>query len=210
LAVLVVAGLVACGDNDDPQDAAGGQGTPAEMGFLRGMAHHHEMAIQTAEIAQDRGESDFVKGLANDILRTQRVEISEMRRLHQRAFGAGLQPDPKGHDRLGLSAEEAGMTHTSAMNHEMRKAKPFDKAFIDMMVPHHLGAIRMAEAVKKDPKNSEVRNLADRIIRAQAREVREMNAFRKRTYGAEVPSPMSQTGGGEKPLTVEGGGHQGH
>ena len=99
------------------------------------------------------------------------------------------------------------MTHTPAMNDELEMAKPFDRAFIDMMVPHHLGAIRMAEAVKKDAENPEVRSLADRIISAQKREVSEMNAFRKRTYGSEVPSSMSES---EKTTTVEGGGHQGH
>ena len=53
------------------------------------------------EIAQKRGGSDFVKGLANDIVTTQREEIAEMRQLHQRAFGKPLEPDPKAHDGLG-------------------------------------------------------------------------------------------------------------
>lgn len=44
---------------------------------------------------------------------------------------------------LGLTMAQSGMTmNMSALN----GVKPFDRAFIDMMIPHHQGAIRMARA----------------------------------------------------------------
>jgi uncharacterized protein (DUF305 family) len=210
LLATAAVGLIACGGDGDTRDAQAQEATPAEMAFLTGMAHHHDTAIQMAEIARDRGQSSFVKNLAVNIVDTQRQEIDQMRQIHQRAFDRPLEPDPKAHDGLGLSAEEAGMTHTPAMNDELRRARPFDRAFVDMMVPHHLGAIRMAEAVLRDSRNPAVRELAETIIRDQKREVDEMNAFRERTYGA--PVPKSAAGGGSEEEVPPGGagGHQGH
>jgi len=207
---IAAVGLVACGGQNDERDAQAQQATPAEMAFLTGMAHHHGTAIQMAEIAQERGQSSFVKRLADNIVRTQRQEIDQMRQIHQRAFGRALEPDPKAHDGLGLSAEEAGMTHTPAMNDELRRARPFDREFVDMMVPHHLGAIRMAEAVLRDSRIPAVRELAQTIIRDQRREVDDMNAFRKRTYGAPAPESGGKSRGEENVPPGGGGGHDGH
>jgi uncharacterized protein (DUF305 family) len=209
LVAIAAAGLVACGNEDQSGDTGAKKATPAETAFLTGMAHHHETAIEMAEIAQKRGESSFVKDLASNIVETQRREIDQMRQIHQRAFGRPLEPDPGAHDGLGLSAEEAGMTHTPAMNDDLRKADPFDRAFLDEMVPHHLGAIRMSEAVLRDSRDPAVRQLAETIIRDQRREVDEMNAFRKRTYGAPVPQSAGK-GGSEQKVPPGGGGHEGH
>jgi uncharacterized protein (DUF305 family) len=49
-----------------------------------------------------------------------------------------------------------------------------DRDFLTMMIPHHQGAIDMAEAVLKHGKNAEVRALAENIIREQKREIAEM------------------------------------
>lgn len=67
-------------------------------------------------------------------------------------------------------------------------AKPFDRQFIDMMVPNHQGAIRMARVELKRGKNTHLREIASAIVKAQAKEIREMNAWRTDWYGAPSPS----------------------
>ncbi|MDQ3720445.1 MAG: DUF305 domain-containing protein [Actinomycetota bacterium] len=194
--------LVACGSDDGGDKAAGGgKGTPAEMAFLTGMVHHHGTAIEMAEIAKQRGQDQFVKGLGENIVTTQKGELTTMRSIHQRLFNSALKPDPGAHDGLGLSAEEAGMTHTPKTNEMLQTAKPFDRAFVDEMVPHHRGAVRMAEKVLEDSKDAELRKLAETIISTQKREIEEMSSFRKRKFGGPVPA-KSMSGADSM-----GGGH---
>jgi uncharacterized protein (DUF305 family) len=62
---------------------------------------------------------------------------------------------------LGLSAKEAGMDHMdgAAM---IRGERPFDRAFVEEMIPHHEGATRMAEAVLARTRDQELRHAGPR------------------------------------------------
>lgn len=203
---IAALGLAACGGGDDGQGDE--KASRAEKAFLTGMAHHHGTAIEMGQIAKERGKSRFVPDLATTIVAVQKHEIGEMRSIHERLFDQALKPDPKAHDGLGLSAEEAGMNHSPAMIAALRTANPFDRAFVDDMVPHHRGAVRMAEVVMRDGRDPGVRRLARKIITDQKREVREMNSFRKRAYGAPVPETKAPGGSGEG--TPGGAAHGGH
>lgn len=149
----------------------GGQETPAataEKSFLQGMVPHHSSAVDMAKIAQTEAESDFVKGLARDIISSQALEIAQMGRIHQRLFDAPLEPA------AGAHMDAAAM---------LRGKKPFDRAFVDEMTPHHQAAVDMSEEVLGKTQDAEVRRLAQGIIAAQKREIAEMKAFRAREYG---------------------------
>lgn len=122
-----------------------------------------------------------------------------MRGIHERLFGSELKPVEDAHEGLGLSAQEAGMEHMdSAM--KLESENPFDRALVDEMVPHHEGAIRMAEAVLAKTKDAELRALAEGIVSMQKKEIAEMSTFREREYGAPVPKRE-----GAEP--EHGGGH---
>lgn len=203
-AVLLGALLLAgCGSGEEKKkqpQPAGAQAT--ERAFLEGMVAHHQSAIEMATIAKQRGQDPFITKLATSIVTAQQSEIAQMKRIHQRLFDSPLKPDMGAHDRLGLSAEQAGMMHSEADIRMLRQADPFDREFVDMMVPHHAGATRMARAVLAKTKDPELRKLAQTIISMQTKEIAEMNSFRTREHGGPVPS---QGGGGGH----EGGG-EGH
>jgi uncharacterized protein (DUF305 family) len=156
---------------------SGGGQPPPDQAFLQSMVPHHSSAVEMAKVARVEGESDFVKGLAEDIGSSQEKEIAQMKRIHERLYGAPLKPDMGGHMALGLSAEEAGMNHMDGAM-MIRGKKPFDRAFVDEMIPHHQGATKMAEAVIAKGRDPEVRKLAEEIIAAQKREIGEMEEFR--------------------------------
>jgi uncharacterized protein (DUF305 family) len=67
---------------------------------------------------------------------------------------------------------------------------PFDRRFIDMMVPHHEAAIAMAEIARTRATHDELRALADEIIDAQAAEVEQLRAWRTSWFGSPDTPPM--------------------
>ena len=142
--VAVTTLLAGCGGEEEQST---GKGTPTDRAFLQAMVPHHESAIEMAKVASRRGRDPFVKRLAKGIATSQEREIAQLRQVHRRLFGPPLTPDEGAHEALGLSAEEAGMTHSEADMRKLRTASPFDREFVDMMVPHHRGATRMAQVL---------------------------------------------------------------
>jgi len=98
--------------------------------------------------------------------------------------GSPASPPPDYKGNFGLD-EPNGHVHEHDL---LGSAKPFDRAFIDMMIPHHQGAVRMAHAELAKAKNPQLRTLAQRTVKAQDREIREMNQWRAQWYGAVSPS----------------------
>jgi uncharacterized protein (DUF305 family) len=176
-------GVAACGGDDEDE---GAQGNDTEQALLQGKVPHHQSAIDMARVAQERGEQKEVRDLADDIVAAQSKEIRQIRAIHQRLFDSEVKPDTAAHERLGLSAKEAAAEHTDVG--ELRTAKPLDREFIDMMVPHHQGAIRMARVVLGKTDDAEVERLANAIIQAQSREIGQMNDWRTDWYGSPSPA----------------------
>lgn len=55
----------------------------------------------------------------------------------------------------------------------------FDKAFIEMMIAHHEGAVDMAELIPSRAKHDEVKKLGTAIIAAQTKEIADMKQWQK-------------------------------
>jgi uncharacterized protein (DUF305 family) len=198
LAAVALATVSACGGGEHPpsHQAGGAKHAGPEQAFLQAMVPHHQSAIDMARVADREADSPFVKRLASSITSAQEEEIGQMRKIHERLFRSPLRPDEGAHDALGLTAEEAGMNHMDG-GAMLRGKRPFDRAFIDEMVPHHEGAIAMARAVLKETRDPELRKLAEEIIRAQEREISEMNDFRQREYGGVAPEEAAPPAHGE-------------
>ena len=188
-AIAVVAGVVVSNRNAESEAH---ERQARDRAFLQAMVPHHESAISMAEVAKARAETPEMKKLADDIITAQAREITQIRAIHQRLFGSELQADSGVHSVLGLSASEAGMDHGAESTFdELRAANPFDRAFIDMMTPHHEGAIRMAKAVLETTQDEEIRRLANDIVSAQEKEIDLMADVRIRDYGTAPPASSS-------------------
>ncbi|AHY47882.1 hypothetical protein RradSPS_2599 [Rubrobacter radiotolerans] len=68
-----------------------------------------------------------------------------------------------------------------------------DRRFIDMMVPHHVGAVEMAEvALDGNAEHEEIVQLSRDIIRTQNAEIEELRQIKEERFGtSEVPMDMS-------------------
>ena len=72
-----------------------------------------------------------------------------------------------------------------------------DARFIVMMIPHHEGAIAMADLAFKRSKRPKILALAERIRTSQSRENAQMRRWYRQWYGTDVPAwPGPGWGGG--------------
>lgn len=93
----------------------------------------------------------------------------------------------------GVNAREqnlaqASPANTSSMDRGMEMRVEVDKAFIEMMIPHHQSANEMAEMALSRAKSPEVKKLAQSIIEEQTREIEQMQTWYQQWYGTEVPT----------------------
>ncbi len=94
------------------------------------------------------------------------------------------------HSMMGMMGMDASHSHQQeASNHgEMSMSEmtqqlknktgdDFDKAFIEMMISHHEGAVDMAELIPSRAKHDEVKQLGEAIITAQTKEIADMKQW---------------------------------
>ena len=67
-----------------------------------------------------------------------------------------------------------------------------DRDFVAMMVPHHQGAIDMAQAVLRYGRNEQLRRLAQEIIVTQQQEIAAMGLALGQPLRPAIPAPTQQ------------------
>lgn len=75
---------------------------------------------------------------------------------------------------------------------ENKSGDELDAAFINMMIPHHEGAVAMAEAIIGRGNHSELKIFAQRIIDAQQKEIAQMKEWQQ-LWGYASPATDSAT-----------------
>ena len=143
--------------------------------FIDAMVPHHQGAVEMAEVALKNAEHEEIKQLAEDIVSAQEAEIEQLKQIKQREYGTSEVP-------MEMSPEQMRGMGMTMDPQELANQDPFDKAFIDAMIPHHQSAIAMANVARKESDNPEVREIARDIVRAQQREIGQMNRWREEWY----------------------------
>jgi uncharacterized protein (DUF305 family) len=104
------------------------------------------------------------------------------------------------------TSEPSPMIET-LVDSEMGASGEIDELFIDMMIPHHEGAVAMAGIAKDRSQRPEILEMANAIISAQEEEITQMRAWKQEWYGSSDTQDMS-----EMPMLEEmpGMGGMGH
>jgi hypothetical protein len=71
-------------------------------------------------------------------------------------------------------AENQTAMRTMMSGMHIRPSGDIDRDFVDMMVPHHQGAIDMAKSVLKYGHNEQIRRMAEDIVSSQQQEIKAM------------------------------------
>jgi uncharacterized protein (DUF305 family) len=152
-------------------DASGADFNDADVTFAQGMIPHHRQAVEMAELAGDRAESQEVKDLAAGIEAAQDPEIEQMT--------GWLEEWDQPMEMDGMDSMEMGGMMSEDQMSELEDATgaDFDAMFLEMMIEHHEGAIVMAQEQVDDGKNAEAVALAEAIIEAQQDEIETMQGL---------------------------------
>ncbi len=151
-------------------------GVYSDRAFIDAMVPHHQGAVEMAEVALENADHRELRGLAEDVVTAQEAEIEDLRAIKEQEYGTS--EIPSGMDQQQMDA--MGM----ADPRELAERRPFDKAFIDAMIPHHESAIAMANAALEGSDNPEIRGIARAIVEAQEKEIARMEAWRQDWYPA--------------------------
>ena len=176
--VVVVTAVVTAGCGGESNSAEqqttssfAGSAVPFDRAFIDAMVPHHRSAIEVAKAAKTAGltQTELVE-IADAIIATQQEEIDTMLAWREEWFGS-RELDPEGPKELERAGVDLGMEHGGE---DIADADDVDAAFAAAMIPHHEGAIRMAEMAWVEGEHEEIRNLADQIVGAQEREIQRL------------------------------------
>jgi uncharacterized protein (DUF305 family) len=150
----------------------------ADSDFVRGMIPHHQGAVDVAQIVLKFGKDEEVKKLATQIIAAQKTEIDQMQ--------AWLQKNAN--TPAGSKAKEVIAAYediNAAMHKDMDidlTGKP-DVDFMAGMIPHHEGAVEMAKVLLRYGNDTELRKLAEDVVRSQSAEIVMMIGWLRRNGG---------------------------
>ena len=156
----------------------GGMGMPMDMArhFIEEMIPHHDDAVVMAELALAQAEHPELRELAETIKRVQTNEINQMRQWYQEWYGTAVP----------ASSMEGGM-HAMPNPRSIDGARPFDRAFIDDMIPHHQMAVMMSTMAERGVSQPELRALLASIRTSQNEEIELMRTWYLDWYGTPAP-----------------------
>jgi uncharacterized protein (DUF305 family) len=145
--------------------------TDADRRFLEKMVPHHQDGLEMARLALRRTEHGGLREMAQRMIDDHLREIDQMREWHRAWYGTDV------------PAKGAGMTRSMQA---LERAAPFDRAFIETIIPHHESGIGMARRAALEADRAEIRELAAKIIDQQSRDIEMMRRWYRSWYGAEV------------------------
>lgn len=148
--------------------------------FIDMMIPHHEGAIMMAKDAQQNANRLELAKLAESITAGQQKEIDQMKEWRAKWYGANT---PNGMANAAEMMKHMSMMNDMMVKHLGQKDTDYESRFIDMMIPHHEGAIRMAKDAQSKATHPEIKKLAQGIVAAQKNEITQMELWFKQWYG---------------------------
>lgn len=206
--LVAVAALASCGPETEPprtvQPGAPGEAsreadaraarpsparhTPADAAFMAAMIPHHAQALVMTDLVPDRTERQDMRMLAERIDASQHAEIAQMRRwLESRAESAPRAARGGHGDHDAAAGEAHGMATPDELARLAAARGPaFDRLFLELMIRHHEGALRMTRdllATEGGGQEPELFQLISHIDADQRAEIARM----RRMLNAQLP-----------------------
>ena len=143
--------------------------TKADVEFMQGMIAHHAQAVVMSRMAKSHGANPQVLRLSAKIDQSQVPEIHIMQDWLKR--NKQFAPDTSSWRHMTM----AGMLTPEQMKElEAAKGVDFDRAYLEYMIQHHVGALRMVEDLFASPlagQEVDVNVFANDVVTVQTAEI---------------------------------------
>ena len=138
--------------------------------FAMMMKSHHQAAVDMAQAELESGKDESLKKMAQNIIDAQKSEINELQSFLDNHKNPEKNYDPSMKEKGFSKVMDQNMTMMMDMP-KMDESASTDKHFVQMMVPHHQGAIMMAEGFVQFGKDPGLVSMAKKIIADQKMEI---------------------------------------
>ena len=161
----------------------------ATAGFLRDMTTHHAQAVEMGLIMYQRSEDPAIRTLAYDIATSQQAQIGMMQGWLQ-AWDLSQTGAESPMTWMGMPME--GRMPGMAAPDEIKQLQTLppgeaDILFMQLMIPHHVAGVEMAEAVLNRSDEAMVTNLAGKMVSAQQAEIDTMQTMLEERGAERLP-----------------------
>jgi uncharacterized protein (DUF305 family) len=155
-----------------------------DLRFIDSMIPHHEGAVVMAKEVLQKSQRPELKKLAEDIIKAQAKEISQMKQWRTAWYPKAPSTPVAWHAKMGHSMPMSpDQMKAMQMDMDLGPADAnFDRRFIAAMIPHHEGTVVMANEVLQKSKRPEVLQLAKAIISSQQAEIAQMKQWQQAWY----------------------------
>ena len=147
--------------------------TEADVHFMQGMIAHHAQAIYMSRLATSRGANPRLLKFANKIDQSQQAEI----RLMQDWLVANKQSAPDTSSWRTMTMPGM-LTPAQLATLDAARGAEFDKQFLNLMIQHHEGALKMVADLLATPlaaQDVDVSVFANDVVTVQTAVIDTMN-----------------------------------
>lgn len=149
-----------------------------DLNFITNMIPHHQGAVEASELLLKHSKNQKVRAIAQRIIKDQKAEIAEFEQLIPELKNQKKLYSPK-EVTLYNNQAKADMEEMSKVMSEVQLSNKIDRDFLSSMIPHHKGAIDASSEILKYTQNELVKEIAQRIIDAQEKEILEFEKILK-------------------------------
>ena len=159
-------------DHGSMQSSPNAASQPYDLQFIDTMTNHHQGAIEMAEMALKKSNNAELRAFAQKIIDDQKKEIAQMKDWREKWYAG--KPEAVNMQMPGMMDSMKMMAGDEMKKMEAASGKDFDVRFLDMMTPHHAGAVTMAKEALGRAEHPEIKTLANQVIKEQEAEIKEM------------------------------------
>ncbi|WP_053985960.1 DUF305 domain-containing protein [Niameybacter massiliensis] len=153
-----------------------------DIDFLEEMIPHHELGISMAENILKTAKNDEVKAIATSIVESQKAQVGQMTKLEEKLKTKNCKCDKN--NSCANEEEAKYLAKYKEINESMiKKMKALvatcndDADFIAEMIPHHEGAVEMAQNILEYSHNRAVKKIAKNIVKEQQAQIKQMQTL---------------------------------
>lgn len=143
-----------------------------DLQFIDTMTKHHQTAVMMSEMAVQKAADAKVKAFARRVVSDQKKDIERLGTWRGQWY-------PNAADAHNMQLPGALAMNMDMSHMQTTTGHDFDTMFVDMMIPHHKGALEMSRDALQKAQRQELKDFAQETIDKQEKEIAELEAWKK-------------------------------